>query len=102
MAVACGWGDIYCKNGDYVIAELYQGVKQDWMEDDWNNGIGARFYDLMLLQSELIPRLLMFGYGGDAKSDIPTGNVRGRAKDGSFGMISVGRSSFMTTSPHSL
>ena len=98
---ACGWGDIYCKNGDYVIAELYQGVKQDWMEDDWNNGTGCRFYDPMLTQYKAIMRLLMYGKGGDVKSDIPLGNVHGRAADGILGNVSVGRG-LMTVSPRSL
>ena len=99
---ACGWVDIYHGPRNAVSFELMQSVRQSWMPHDWNNGTGVRFYALMLLQSELIPRLLMFGYGGDTKSDIPAGNVHGRAKDGAFGLISVGRRSFMTTSPHSL
>ena len=99
---ACGWGDIYHGPRNAISSELMQSVRQSWMPHDWNNGTGVRFYDLMLLQSELIPRLLMFGYGGDTKSDIPAGSVHGRTKDGSIGLISVGRRSFMTTSPHSL
>ena len=99
---ACGWGDIYHGPRNAVASELKHSVQQPWMPRDWNNGTGVRFYDLMLLQSELIPRLLMFGYGGDTKSDIPKGNVHGRAKDGTFNLISVGRESSMTTSPHSL
>ena len=99
---ACGWGDIYCKNGDYVIEELYQGVKQDWMEADWNNGTGCRFYDLMLAQHQAITRLLMLGKGSDLKCDIPLGNVYGRGTDGALGNVSVGRGAMMTIAPKSL
>lgn len=101
MAVACGWGDIYCKNGDYVIAELYQGVKQDWMEDDWNNGTGCRFYDQMLTQRAVIPRLLMHGVKAVGQCDIPLGGVFGQTKGGETGVVNVGRNGVFVVAPHS-
>ena len=99
---ACGWGDIYFKSGNDIIAELYGGVRQSWLPLDWNNGTGCRFYDPMLTHHQIVQRLLMLGTGSDGKCDIPTGSVYGRSSNGDIGNISVGRSTMMTTSPHSL
>ena len=99
---ACGWGDIYCKNGDNIITELYGNVKQSWMPADWGNGTGCRFYVPMLALYEIIGRLVMYGKGSDMKCDIPMGSVYGRAADGTLGNISVGKGSMLTTSPISL
>ena len=99
---ACGWPDIYHGPRSGAMAELQLGVKEEWLQGDWSNGTGRRFYDGQLLQSELIPRLLMFGYGDNTKSDIPLGDVYGRRKDGSLGVVAIGRNTFMSTSPQSL
>ena len=99
---ACQWGDIYCKSGDDIVAELYGGVKQNWMPADWNNGTGCRFYDPMLTQYQAIMKLLMYGKGGNVKCDIPLGAVYGRGDDGTLGKISVGRGTMLVISPRSL
>ena len=99
---ACGWHDIYFKNGNSIIAELRERPKQSWMPLDWSNGTGCRFYDSFLSQYQVIQRLLMLGTESDMKCDIPSGGVYGRTKDGTLGNVSIGSSDFMTTSPLSL
>jgi len=98
---ACGWGDIYFNDGDDVISDLYEGVRQTWMPKDWNNGTGCRFYDQMLSQYQAIGRVLMYGKGSELKCDIPLGSVYGKPTAGSLGNVSVGRNTMMTTSPKS-
>ena len=99
---ACGWRDIYFKSGNTIITDLYGCVRLSLMPCDWNNGTGCRFYDSLLTQYQIIQRLLMLGTGSSSKCDIPAGSVYGRSADGGMGNISVGRSTMMTTSPHSL
>ena len=99
---ACGWHDICRGTGGGINADLINGVRQAWMPYDWNNGTGCRFYDPLLLQSDLIPRLLMYEYGSDSKCDIPAGWIYGLTKSGEIGMIGVGKSTFMTFTPSSL
>ena len=98
---ACGWRDIYCGSGDEVMSELYEGVRQSWMPEDWSNGTGCRFYDLLLPQYQAIRRVLMYGIGSDLKCDIPSGSVYGRSEDGLMENINVGRNTMMTASPKS-
>ena len=92
---------IYCKSGDDIVAELYGGVKQNWMSAGWNNGTGCRFYEQLLMQRKVIPRLLMHGVNAGGQADIPSGSVFGQAKDGSVGQMNVGRDGMMTVLPHS-
>lgn len=100
---ACGWYDIYRGSDIHTTHDsLMANVKEVWMPDDWNNGTGCRFYDHTLLQSDLILRLLMYGYGSDTKCDIPNGGVRGMLKSGALGQVGVGSGTFMTTTPRSL
>ena len=99
---ACGWHDIYCKNGGSIVAQLREGLRQSWMPLDWSNGTGCRFYDPLLSQYQVIQRLLMFGEGSNVKCDIPSGGVYGRTKSGALGNVGIGSSEVMTTSPRSL
>ena len=98
---ACGWYDIYRGIGNGVDAALINPVCQEWLPGDWNNGTGSRFYDPGLLQSEVIPRLIMYKYGSDSKSDIPAQSVYGLPESGGLGFIGVGRSPVMTYTPSS-
>ena len=99
---ACGWHDIYCKNGGSIVAQLREGLRQSWMPLDWSNGTGCRFYDPLLSQYQVIQRLLMFGEGSNVKCDIPSGGVYGRTKSGALGNVGIGSSEFTTASPRSL
>ena len=98
---ACGWKDIYISRGENVPSVLYEGLQKSWMTNDWNNGTGCRFYDQMLTQRDVIPRLLMHGVKADGQCDIPFGSVFGQAKDGGTGLINVGRNGVFVVSPHS-
>ena len=98
---ACDLRDIYCTVSNEVIAVFYEGVKQSWMSQDWNNGTGCRFYDPMLAQHQAVKRLLMFGKGDGEKCDIPLGSVYGRDDNGDLGNLNVGRWPMMTTTPTS-
>ena len=98
---ACGWADIYASRNNYTPPALYEGPRISWMPLDWNNGTGCRFYETLLSQGDIIPRLLMHGVNAGGQADIPSGSVFGQSKDGSVGQMNVGRCGMMTVSPHS-
>lgn len=98
---ACGWGDIYSSRGENAPSVLFEGLRRSWMIYDWNNGTGCRFYDQMLTQRDVIPRLLMHGVNSGGQCDIPLGSVLGLGKDGETGHINVGRNGAFVVSPHS-
>ena len=98
---ACLWPDIYFRKDGYEPSELFRGLSESWMPDDWNNGTGCRFYDLVLSQRDVIKRLLMHGEDNEGHVDIPMGEVHGLAKDKILGGLNVGRIGVMTYSPRS-
>ena len=98
---ACGLHDIYVDRNGFEPSELSDFLVKSRMEDDWSNGTGTRFYELLLRHETVIRRLMMFGEGSDEKSDIPAGSVFGLSEDGVPGSISVGRSTWMSWSPFS-
>jgi len=99
---ACGWCDIHCDRDGADVWVLRRGVRRTWLDGDWSGGTGHGFYDSMLLQSDLIKRLLMYGHGIGTKSDIPHGSIYGLPEEGPFGNIAVGSGVIMGTSPTSL
>ena len=99
---ACGWCDIYAFKRGYDPLELRRDPCTEWLPGDWNNGTGRGFYPALTSQRDIIFRLLMYGHGSSAKSDIPWGSVYGLPKTGGLGNLNVGRGGVMTTSPHSL
>ena len=98
---ACRWKDIYISRGENAPSVLFGGLRRSWMTNDWNNGTGCRFYDQMLTQRDVIPRLLMHGVKADGQCDIPLGSVFGQAKDGETGHVNVGRNGVFVVPPHS-
>lgn len=94
---ACGLHDIYVEDG-----ELTEGVKESWMPQDWNNGTGCRFYDPLLMQRDVIHRVLMYGRSIATKADIPSGGVYGKTKERAFGLVSVGLNGLLIYPPRSL
>ena len=98
---ACGWGDIYYSRNNNIPTVMNEGLRNVRMPQDWNNGTGCRFYNLLLTQMDIIPRLLMHGVKSGGQSDIPLGSVFGQAKDGGTGHINVGRNGVFVVSPHS-
>ena len=98
---ACGLYDIYIDHNDVVPSFLLESVRCEWMNDDWSNGTGCRFYDPFLRQRDLVQRLLMYGNVNESKSDIPRGLVHGLSADGEAAAIKVGRD-WMSLSPRSL
>ena len=98
---ACGLHDIFVDKDGLEPSELSDFLVKDRLKDDWSNGTGTRFYELLLRHETVIRRLLMFGERSDEKSDIPTGSVFGLSEDGVAGAISVGRSTWMSWSPFS-
>jgi len=52
-------------------------VRMDMTPDDWNGGTGQRYYAPGTGIESLIPRLLMYGGGGEARADITIGDVYG-------------------------
>ena len=71
-------------------SEMSQSLRQSWMPSDWNNGTGCRFYDPMLVQRDIILRLLMHGVNFGGQADIPADRVFGQAEDGLTGKMTVG------------
>ena len=63
----------------------YQGIAQSAhgplseskTPDDWNGGTGQRYYTPGTGIESLIPKLLMYGGGGDSRADITIGGVYG-------------------------
>lgn len=98
-----GLYDIYTLNVENQLSDGEQGLKISFLPDDWSNGTGCRFYSPLLIQSDIIRRMLMHGvrmkeYG---QSDIPSGRIWGRAKDHVLGNLSVGRSNMLRFPPRS-
>ena len=98
---ACKWADVYAGKEGSAPTELYEGLHENRMPNDWNNGTGCRYYDQSLTQRDIIARLLMNGVKADGQADIPLGGVFGKAKDGGLGIVNVGRTGLFTASPHS-
>jgi len=98
---ACGWNDIYIKRRKFEPSELSQGLRREWMPDDWNNGSGCRFYDPMLSQKDVIQRILMHGEGGNIKVDIPSGEVHALSARGVVKKVNVGLNGIITFEPFS-
>ena len=99
---ACGLHDIYCSRLLMTSPDFESQLRNGWMPDDWNNGTGCRFYDVLLVHGDVVRRLLMHGQRTTSQSDIPTGCVWGLDTDGMMGLMSVGWTGIMTTSPKSL
>ena len=98
---ACGLYDIYIDHDDAVSSFLVENVRLEWMNDDWSNGTGCRFYNPVLRQRDVVQRLLMYGNAHESKSDIPRGLVHGLSADDEAGAVKVGRD-WMLLSPRSL
>ena len=52
-------------------------VSESMSPDDWNGGTGQRHYPLGTRIESLVPKLLMYGGGGDTRADITAGDVYG-------------------------
>jgi len=98
---ACGWNDIYIRKRKFEPSELFQGLRREWMPNDWNNGSGCRFYDPMLSQRNVIQRILMYGEGGNIKVDIPSGEVHALSASGVVKKVNVGLGGIITFEPFS-
>ena len=72
-------------------------VKAAWEPRDWNSGPDPAYYERTLMQSNLIKRLLMYGYDQlDNGTDIANGQVWGIDIDGNPArLIPVGKENFM-------
>ena len=79
-----------------VYPDLDVLTRRTWLPNDWNNGTGVRFYAPRQIHGELIKRLLMSGYGSEAKSDIPYGDVHGRPKQGESTLLAIGRNNLLS------
>ena len=88
----CGLCDIYVERASDRSTSADRVVIRNFMEDDWNNGTGCRFYPTGLSMEFLSKRLLMYGVGGEAAFDIPLGPIEGMAKDKGQGKLNVGQS----------
>ena len=71
------------------------------MPQDWNNGTGCRFYDPMLMQRDVVHKVLMYGRNSATKADIPSGGVYGKTKERAFGLVSVGLNGLLIYPPRS-
>ena len=72
---ACGMEDISNVGGKELNGQL---VKEGWVGSaNWSGGTGTGYYPSDLLHTELIKRLLMFGYDIGTQVDIPLGPVSG-------------------------
>jgi hypothetical protein len=73
---ACNLKDIYIIKG--TVATPDELVKEEWEPNDWNSGLGPRFYSPVLRQRALVARLLMLGQPWDGgHADIPLGRIYG-------------------------
>ena len=86
-----GCADIYfIKPSDRITPLLSNHVDMSRAEDDWNNGMGCRYYSKDITQSQLIKRLIMCGYGYQGRADLSFGSVYGYTMYCEEGLVDVG------------
>jgi len=75
---ACGAKDIYPHSRyDANVFLRFDSVVEDNLPDDWNNGEGFRYYEVLLKQEDIVKRLLMCGFNYSGSLDMTSGVVRG-------------------------
>ena len=99
---ACGLYDIYCNRLSITSSDFNSGLRSEWMPDDWNDGTGCRFYDVLLTHGDAVRRLIMYGERTSSQSDISCGAVWGLSRECVMEFISVGRNGILTLAPESL
>lgn len=73
---AFNFRDIYDRF-DGISLNVTGDVARARMPDDWGSPTEESFYPRGFQQSDLVKRLLMYGYTSSDKSDIPYGDVEG-------------------------